>query len=96
MRGLESGNDAFGSRKNLERFQSAFIGDGHVAGPAAVAKPGVLGANTRIIETGCDAMGLEDLPFPILKDAGAGSMEKPRSPAQKRSPVKPAVEALAK
>jgi hypothetical protein len=77
MSRLEGGYDSFRARKHLESIKRFTIGCGYIANTAGVPEENMLRSYPGIVETGGNAVGLQDLPFTILKDTGTGSMKQP-------------------
>ena len=78
------------------RQQCFVIRHGHVACPAAVLEPGVLGADPGIVEPGGNGMGLADLPVGILQDIGAVSVQHAHASGRKRRSMMAGGNALAR
>ncbi len=68
--GLECRNNTLEARAELEGSERFGIGDRDILDPAAVVEPGVLGADTRIVQPGRNRMGVEDLSVVILQQIG--------------------------
>src|SRR5207247_4540390 len=78
MRGLERRNDALAAAQVVERGDGFSVVDGDIFGPTGVLAPGVLGANTRVIQPCRDRVRLDDLTVFVLKQIGAISVQYPR------------------
>src|SRR5437773_10208195 len=78
MRGLERRNDALAAAQVVERGDCFSVVDGDIFGPTGVLEPGVLGANTRVIQPCRDRVRLDDLTVFVLKQIGAISVQYPR------------------
>ena len=72
---LERRDDPLQPRGQCERVERLGVGDRDVAGAAAVAQPGVLGAAARVVEPGRDRVRLEDLAVLVLHDRREGAVQ---------------------
>ncbi|SKW59784.1 Uncharacterised protein [Mycobacteroides abscessus subsp. abscessus] len=52
MRRFDGGDDALGARKQQEGIHGLAVGDRAVVRAPALAQPGVLGSNSRVVQTG--------------------------------------------
>ena len=68
MGALQGRDDPLQARAGRERIERLTVGDRHVAGAAAVAQPGVLGAGAGVVQAGRDRVRLEDLAVLVLHD----------------------------
>ncbi len=72
---LERRDDAFEARAELEGVQGLVIANGHIFDAPAVVQPRMFGANARIVQSGRNRMGVENLPVVILQQIGAVAVE---------------------
>jgi len=70
--GFERGNNAFGAREEARGVESGLIGDGGIFGAALIGKPGMLGADGGIVESGGDGMCGSDLAVFVLSRGRGG------------------------
>ena len=95
VRGLERRDDPLEPGELAEGAQRVVVGDRHVAGPAAVAQLGVLGADARVVEAGGDRVRLEDLAVVVGEHRRERAVEDAGAPGDERGAVAAAVEPLA-
>lgn len=81
MGGLQRRDDAFLAAAQLEGLQRFAVGHCDVFDPALLMQPGVLGADTRVVQTGGNRMGIGDLAILVLQQVGAVAVQNTGDPA---------------
>ena len=75
MRRLERRDDPLGLADPVEGCQSFSVGRSHVLGTPAVAQPGVLRADARVVEPGRDRVRFPRLTVLVLQEIGTGAVQ---------------------
>src|SRR4029079_3702832 len=78
---LERRDDALDARAHLKGVERLLVRCRHVAHPAGVAEPRMLGADAGIIEPSGDGVPLQDLAVTVLEQVGAVAVEDARAAA---------------
>src|SRR3954447_5374755 len=94
VRGLERRDDALEPGDALEGVDGVGVGDRDVGRAATVTQLRVLRADTRVVETGRDRMGLEDLALLVLEHRRHRAVEHPARIGRQWGAVPAAAQAL--
>ena len=75
---LQRRDDAFGVAQQSEGVEDLLVRRQGVLGPADGGQVGVLGAEARIVQSGRDRLGLQDLPGLVLQEVGVHAVQDAR------------------
>mmetsp|Transcript_20706 Transcript_20706/g.65502 ORF Transcript_20706/g.65502 Transcript_20706/m.65502 type:complete len:480 (+) Transcript_20706:426-1865(+) len=94
--GLERGNDTLELGHELEGVQGLLVAHGVVLAAAHLLEEGVLRADARVVQTGGDRVGLDDLTVVILEEVGEGPVQHAGGAQRQRGGVAVGVDAIAR
>ena len=95
VRRLERGQDPFEARERLEGRERVVIGDVRVFGTAERSKPGMLGADCRVVEAGGNRMREIDVAVLVLEHERPGALQDAGAAAREPRGVTAASDGLA-